>query len=290
MGSKAVPSLIIPHFIFFIITLHCCISHTDATRKLLDFPGIFGTNPGTNPPATPVHNVGYTSETKGPVHGQVVSKDGQTKSEAGTVKGSDGKRAVEGQSKDGSQTAHVGHKDVDASNANGTVSGTIGGSNGKAGVEANHYNNGSNSVTFKDGNGNPVFQIGTPPLNNMQMPDFSTPFSPQNPQIPDFPPVSSPSNPQIPDFPPVSTPSIPQIPDFPPVSTPSIPQIPSFPSPSAPSIPQIPFFPSPFTPSNPQIPFFPSPSTPSNPHIPFFHSPFTPSNPQIPFFSPPSTP
>ncbi|KAJ4848211.1 hypothetical protein Tsubulata_014377 [Turnera subulata] len=221
MGSKAVPSLIIPHFIFFIITLHCCMSDTDATRKLLDFPGIFGTNPaGTNPPATPVHNVGYKSETKGPIHGQVVSKDGQTKSETGTIKGSDGKPAVEGNSKEGSQTAHVGHKDMDASSVNGTMSGTIGGSNGKAGVEANHYNNGSESVTFKDGNGNPVFQISTPPTNNVQTPDFSTPFTPQNPQIPDFPSPSTPSNPQIPFFPSPSNPQNPQIPFFSPPSTP----------------------------------------------------------------------
>ncbi|CAN1153038.1 hypothetical protein LINPERPRIM_LOCUS29287 [Linum perenne] len=143
--------------IFFvsITILILSISHFSSARELLQFLPPLGSGAPSGS-STPVTNVNYTSETKGPAYGQVISVNGKPQSESGVVSG------ITGTSHDGSQTAHIPGS-VDGGYTNGNAQGTMYGQDGKPMVEGGRSKNGDVNVTIYGSNGQPMFHYESPP-------------------------------------------------------------------------------------------------------------------------------
>ncbi|CAI0458866.1 unnamed protein product [Linum tenue] len=154
---------------FSIAVIVLSIFHFNSARELLDLPSLGSNTPaGFFPPSaagggsTPVNNVNFTSQNKGPAYGQVVEVNGKPESEVGTVNGQNGKPNVEGTSHDGSQTAVV-NGTATGTYTNGNAQGTMYNGNGQPVVTGGTSSNGDVNVTIYGSNGQPMFHYETPP-------------------------------------------------------------------------------------------------------------------------------
>ncbi|KAJ8760599.1 hypothetical protein K2173_015266 [Erythroxylum novogranatense] len=144
------------------------------------------------PPPTPMNNLTYRSENKNGSHAQIVYVNGKPRSESGTVNGKDGHPVIKGDTHNNSQTAKVngptGKPLIQGTDKDGSQTAIIKDKDGKPQMEVHSYPNGTQSVTFFDSSGKPMYNMNYLPPPGQQRGSFFTP-----PAAHDFVPSSNPA-------------------------------------------------------------------------------------------------
>ncbi|KAJ9140662.1 hypothetical protein P3X46_031281 [Hevea brasiliensis] len=186
MENKPSSFLIICSFLLFLV-LHS-VPQVLAARKLLDiFPnGYFPPGTAQVPPPTPETKVNYNSETKNGSHAQVVSVNGKTRSESGTVNGKNGHPVVQANTHNGYEAGTIkgfdGKPIIQGKNTTDYQTAIINGSDGKPKFEVHRYNNGTAIISVLGSDGKPIYQINSLPppggIGNSFLPPPANSYNP----------------------------------------------------------------------------------------------------------------